>query len=230
MMDERDAFHLKRPVYHGTMGQDTNQYFHGTTTVSLKFADGVVLAADKRASAGYLVASKVAEKIHKLNGNTMATIAGMVADAQYLVKLTRANIKLFELEREYPPTTKMIGNLLATILYNQYRAYFPYFVQMIVAGVDDQGPHIYVMDAAGGVTEEKFASTGSGSPIAYGYLEAAYKDELEKNEAISIALKALSSAISRDIATGDGIDCYVVTKKGIEKIEKDQIQEILEGP
>ncbi|MHA1668399.1 MAG: proteasome subunit beta [Candidatus Heimdallarchaeaceae archaeon] len=201
---------------------------HGTTTVALKFKGGIVAAADKRASMGTYVASKKAEKLHKLNKHTIATIAGMVSDAQYLVNLTRANINLFELARGYPPTTKMAGNLLASIMYEQYRSYFPYYVNMMVCGLDKEGPHVYNLDMAGGISDEDFTSTGSGTMIAIGVLESMWKPDLSQEEATKLAIKALATAISRDSATGDGMDVAVVNKKGVKKLTPEEIKAFLE--
>ena len=201
---------------------------HGTTTVALRFKDGVVVAADKRASMGTFIASKKIEKIYDLNKHTIATIAGLVSDAQYLVNLTKANINLYELGRGYPPTTKMVGNLLASVMYEQYRAYFPYYVSMLACGLDNEGPHVFTLDMAGGITDEDFASTGSGSMIAYGVLDSTWKEGLTKDAALKIGITALKTAISRDTATGDGMDVAVVDKKGIKRLTTDQVKAVLE--
>lgn len=208
-----------------------NQYMepkHGTTTVALRIKDGIIAAADRRASMGSFVASKKAEKLHKLNKFTVATIAGMVSDAQYLVNLTIANINLYELGRGYAPTTKMAGNLLASIMYEQYRSYFPYWVNMMVCGLDDEGPHVFTLDMAGGISDEDFASTGSGSPIAIGVLESSWKANLTEVEGLKIAITALATAISRDAATGDGMDVAVVNKKGVRKLTSEDISKVME--
>jgi proteasome beta subunit len=212
-------------------GMPNNRYMepkHGTTTVALRYKGGVVAAADKRASMGSFVASKKAEKLHELNKHTVATIAGMVSDAQYLVNLTRANINLYELGRGYAPTTKMAGNLLASIMYEQYRSYFPYWVNMMVCGLDNEGPHVYTLDMAGGISDEDFASTGSGSMIAYGVLESSWKKDLPEAEGLKIAVTALATAISRDAATGDGMDVAIVNKDGVKRLTPAEIKKVLE--
>ncbi len=220
---------MNAPNFNGVNGNPFTEPKHGTTTIALRFKDGVVVAADKRASMGTFVASKKAEKVHILNGFTVATIAGLVSDAQYLINLTRANINLYELARGYPPTSKMAGNLLASIMYEQYRAYFPYYVNMIVAGLDNEGPHVFNLDMAGGITDEDFASTGSGSLVAIGVLESTWKADLPEKDAITIAIKALATAISRDTATGDGMDVALVNKKGVKKLKPEVVKTILEA-
>ncbi|MEE9410804.1 MAG: proteasome subunit beta [Candidatus Heimdallarchaeota archaeon] len=220
---------MNNPNFNRMTNDPTMELKHGTTTVALQFKGGVAAAADRRASMGTFVASKKAEKLHELNKFTMATIAGMVSDAQYLVNLTRANINLYELGRGYAPTTKMAGNLLASIMYEQYRSYFPYWVNMLVIGLDDEGPHVYTLDMAGGIGDEDFASTGSGSPVAYGVLESQWKQNLTEEEGIAIAIKALTTAISRDSATGDGMDVAIVNKKGIKRLTPEEVKAVLEA-
>ncbi|MFW9851942.1 MAG: proteasome subunit beta [Candidatus Thorarchaeota archaeon] len=219
---------MNNPNFNGIPNSPFMDPKHGTTTIALRFKDGVAVAADKRASMGSFVASKKAEKVHELNKFTVATIAGLVSDAQYLVNLTRANINLYELGRGYPPSTKMAGNLLASIMYEQYRSYFPYWVALLVSGLDEEGPHVYTLDMAGGITDEDFASTGSGSMIAYGVLESTWKPNLSEAEGIKLAIKALATAISRDTATGDGMDVAVVNKKGTRRLTPEEVKSSME--
>lgn len=200
---------------------------HGTTTVALRFKDGVVVATDNRASAGYMVASPRAKKLHQLNDKTVMTIAGLVSDAQYLVKLLKAEIQIFELEREREMQTRMVGSLLARVMYGQFRTGFPYYVGLILAGFDDLGPHVYNLDGYGAFSDEPYTSTGSGSPFAYGTLEALFEEDMDEEQAKKVTLLALRSAIIKDIATGDGMDCVVVTIDGVKTLSKEEIKGVL---
>jgi proteasome beta subunit len=105
--------------------------------------------------------------------------------------------------------------------------FFPYYVQLILAGFDD-GPKIFSLDAIGGWEEEKkFFSTGSGSPIALGVLEDSYKDNLTVEEGKKIALRAIKAAIERDIASGGkGVDVAVITKEGIKITKYESLENI----
>ncbi len=198
---------------------------HGTTTVAAKFKGGVVVATDRRASMGTFVASNRAKKLHQINDKTVATIAGLVADAQYLVDLLRANLNLYELNRGYAPTTKMVGNLLSSIMYEQFRSYFPYFVHMLICGIDNEGPHAYFIESAGSISDEEFVSTGSGSFFAYGVLEALWKKDMTEEQAVEVVIKAISSSLKRDTATGDSIDLCVVTNKGVKFLKDEEIKQ-----
>ncbi len=194
----------------------------GTTTVGLICKDGVVVAAEKKSTLGYLVASKESEKIYPIDDKIVMTIAGVSGDAQTLVRYMRAELKLFEMENKRKLSVKGAATLLANIL--QSSKILPYFVQLIIAGVDDSGPAIFSLDAVGGLEEEKkFFSTGSGSPIALGVLEDAYKPDITVEEGAKLAIRAIKAAVERDIASGGkAIDVVKITEKGIE-IERHKI-------
>jgi proteasome beta subunit len=190
----------------------------GTTTVAIVCKDAVVLAAEKKSTLGYLVASKESEKIIPLDTHIAMTIAGVSGDAQILARYLKAEFKLFEIEHRRKITIKGAAVLLSNIL--QSSKYFPYYVQLIIGGVDDYGPSIFDIDAVGGIEKDKkFISTGSGSPIALGVLEDQYRDGMSVDEAKELAKRAIKAAIERDIASGGrAIDIAVITKDGI-KIE-----------
>jgi proteasome beta subunit len=190
----------------------------GTTTVGIVCKDAVVLAAEKKSTLGYLVASKESEKILPLDTHIAMTIAGASGDAQVLARYLRAEFKLFEIEHRRKITVKGAAVLLSNIL--QSSKYFPYYVQLIIGGVDDSGPQIFDLDAIGGIEEaKKFTSTGSGSPIALGVLEDQYKENMSIDEAKELAKRAIKAAIERDIGSGGrAIDVAIITKDGI-KIE-----------
>ena len=196
----------------------------GTTTVGLVCKDGVVLAAEKKSTLGYLVGSKEAEKILPLDSHIAMTIAGISGDAQALARYLRAEFKLFELQNGRKISVKAASTLLANIL--QGNKFYPYFVQIIVAGWDEKG-WIFSLDPVGGIEEEKkFFSTGSGSPIALGVLEDSYKEAMSTDEGVKVAVRAIKSAMERDIASGGaGIDVAVINKDGIKitKFEPEKI-------
>ncbi len=201
------------------------QLSKGTTTVGIKCKDCAILVADMRASMGTLVASDHAKKVHSLNEFTAITIAGLVSDAQYIIDIMQAQIRLFELDRKRLPKTSMIANLVKNMLYGQYRAYFPYYVQLIIGGWDKTGPHIFSFDMAGSLSEDDWFSSGSGSPVAFGVLEALYKEGMTEKEGMKVALKALKAAIKRDTATGDGIRAVVIDSKGFRELSKQEVIE-----
>lgn len=189
----------------------------GTTTVGIKCKDGIVLAAEKKSVLGYLVASKESEKIIKISDYLALTTAGVSGDAQILARYLRAEIKLFEVQNGRKISVRGAATLLSNIL-QSYR-FFPFMVQLILAGYDEyEGFKIFSLDAVGGMEEEKkFFSTGSGSPIALGVLEDSYKEDISVEEGIELAKRAIKAAIERDIGSGGvGVDIVVITKEGVK--------------
>jgi proteasome beta subunit len=198
----------------------------GTTTVGMVCKDGVVLASDRRATMGYLIASKDIDKIYPVNDRIAMTIAGSVGDAQTLVRWMAAEIKLYELKHERQINVEAAATLLGNIL-SQHK-FFPFFVQLLVGGMDDN-PRLFSVDMLGGITEEKMTSTGSGSPIAYGVLEEMYAEDRDISANLPIAAKAVSAAMQRDAASGERVDLCVVTKYGFKRMEKEDVNRLLKA-
>ncbi len=196
----------------------------GTTTVGLVCKDGVVLASDRRATMGYFIASKDIDKIYPIADNIAMTIAGSVGDAQTLIRWMKAELKLYELKHGTKPTVEAAATLLANIL-SQYK-FFPFFVQLLVGGIDKK-PRLFSVDMLGGITEENMTATGSGSPIAYGVLEELFEEKNTISNNLLIAAKSVHAAIKRDAGSGERIDLVTVTSKGFERIEKSEVEKIL---
>ena len=192
----------------------------GTTTCALTCVDGVVLAADTRASAGLFIADRHVMKIQKVDRHLGMTIAGGVADAQNLVDIMRYNANIYRISNRELMPVKSSARLCSNVLFNQ--RYFPYYVQVIVAGYDNKaGGQIYNIDLFGSMTSEKFISTGSGSPVAYGYLESEFKEGLSVNDAYKIAIQAIAAAIRRNAGTGDDINAVIIDKDGYRELSKE---------
>lgn len=200
----------------------------GTTTVGIVCKDGIVLAADRRASMGYLVASKSFKKVYKITPNMAMTMAGSVGDAQMMVRLLRAEMKLYELA-EKKVTTKAAATLLANILRSAYKSFVPELVQLMLGGFDERGPQLYSLDPIGSVTpEDEYSFSGSGSPVAVGVLEDSYRRGMSVEDGAELAARALRAARERDIATGPkGMDIVTITKRGVYFLSEEKIAKFL---
>lgn len=188
----------------------------GTTTVGFVIKDGVILATDKRASMGYYIANKNVNKIAKIDDHIGMTIAGSVGDAQFLIRLLQNSSRYYRLNSEKRISVDAIVNYLSNVLfYNRY--HFPFLVQLIVGGYDNK-PKLFALDMVGGVTEEKYVATGSGTTLAISVLENEYKEDLSLDEAIQLANKAIKTAIQRDMGSGEGVNVAFISKKGFKYI------------
>lgn len=196
----------------------------GTTTIGLTCNDGIVFVSDRRASWGSFVASKRAKKTFNINDMVGVTVAGSVGDAESLIRLMQAEAKLYEMNNNEKMSAKAVSTLMANIL--QGSKIFPYLVQLIVGGFNKTA-ELFTLDPVGGLTEEKMAASGSGSPMAYGVLELQYSEDKSVSENVPIAIMAINSAMERDSATGNGIDLATITKDGFRSYKESEINEIL---
>ena len=194
--------------------KNANPFKTGTTTVGLTCKDAVILGADKRASMAYFVASKSAEKLHKIQDHLYMTIAGAVADAQYIIDVLRAETTIYQLAHDGNPIlVKSAGKLLSNLLYQNKM--FPFEVGLILGGVtEEEGPTLLDIGAYGSILPEKYCAIGSGQNFSYGVLEAKYKDNLSIKQGKDIIISAISASIIRDMLSGNGIDITVVKKEG----------------
>jgi len=184
--------------------------------VGLVVGDTVILAADKRATAGTAVYHKAVKKILKINDYSAMTISGLVADTQFLVENARALSRRYELQLKKPIEIKSLANYLSLLLSIYLRAY-PFLVQLLLGGYDSSGPSLYYLDLYGTLTREKYMSTGSGSPIALGVLESSYHENMDLEEAKKLAVKAVISALTRDGFSGEGVDVVVISRDGVRE-------------
>jgi proteasome beta subunit len=198
----------------------------GTTTIGLVFSKGVILATEKRATMGYMIASKKAKKVYQVADRIGMTTAGGVGDAQQLARILTVECNLYQIRRSRPITVGAASTLLSNYL-NQNR-FFPYYVQLLVGGVDEHGSSVYSVDAMGGATkEEEIVATGSGSPMAYGVLEDRFMSGMKEEEAIDLAIRALKAAMKRDAGSGEGIHVVVITKERYLEMEEDALKKYL---
>jgi len=198
----------------------------GTTTIGLTCRDGIVIAADRRASWGSFVASKRAKKIFNINDVVGASVAGSVGDAESLMRLIKAEASLYAMNNNRKMSAEPIATLMANILHGN--KIFPYLVQLLIAGYDGKGAKLYSLDPIGGLTEEKMAATGSGSPMAYGVLEQEYSEDRTVQENVGVALKALASAMERDSSTGNGMEIATIMKDGFREYSEEEVKEVFE--
>jgi proteasome beta subunit len=185
----------------------------GATTVGVVCKDGVILAAERRVTYGYFVMSKTGKKVFKLTDHIGAACAGIVADMQILTREVSAYLNIYACEREQSVRVRTAAKLMGSMLFEH--RYFPYLAQTIVAGVDETGSKLFVLDPLGSVIEDKFTAVGSGSEIAMGLLESDFKEGMSIEDAKGLVRKAVKSASARDIGSGEGLDMLIITNSGI---------------
>tara|TARA_Y100000310_G_scaffold322716_1_gene382077 strand:+ start:119 stop:748 length:630 start_codon:yes stop_codon:yes gene_type:complete len=193
----------------------------GTTTVGIVCKDGVVIAADKRATAGNLIVDKRAKKVHLINEDVAVTIAGSVSEAQLLIKLIRAELKLKAVRTNKKATMKEAANLMGGILYGKIRtpSMMPAIAHFLMAGRDRKGTHLYDLFPDGSVTPiPDYVSSGSGSVFALGVLETQWKSGLSCDQGVELATKCVNAALQRDSCSGNGISVVVIKESGVHRV------------
>jgi len=207
--------------------QRDQELLKGTTTIGLVCKDGVVLATERRATAGSFIANKMTQKLFKIDNNIGVTVAGLVGDAQVLARYLRAEVSLYRLRRSAQLSAEGAATLLANILSGNRM--FPYYAWMILGGVDLKGGHVFSVDPAGGSIEDRFVSVGSGSTFAYGILEEGYSRDMSVADGVDLALRGLTVAMKRDSASGDGYIIHTITSKEYKEFTEDEIAKRLKA-
>ncbi|MDP7981581.1 MAG: proteasome subunit beta [Conexivisphaera sp.] len=188
----------------------------GATAVGIAFNDGVVLAAEKRFAYGNFIVSRSGKKVFRITDRVGAAFAGMIGDMQVLVRYVQSMVKLKEVDELRSVTPRSVAKLMGVIMYEQRMA--PMLTQVILGGVGDgDAPEIYVLDPLGSVIPDKYAAVGTGAETAISLVEAGYKDGMDAEAAVDLAIRAIKSAILRDAASGDGVDVLVVRKSGFDE-------------
>lgn len=213
------------------MTKEENFVKHGTTTVGIVCKDCLVLAADKRATAGNLIADKMAKKIYGITDDIAMTMAGTASDAQLVIKISQSELSLKEIRTGKKASVKEAANLVGRLVYNNIRkmSMIPGISHFVMGGADKTGFYLYDIFPDGTVSEcEGFISSGSGSVMAYGVLETLYKKDISMEDGIKLAVKCISAAIQRDSASGEGIDIWTVTGKGAKEYISKRIETKIE--
>ncbi len=194
----------------------------GTTTIGLVCKEGVVLATEMRATMGTLIAHKTTQKLFKIDDNLGLTVAGTVGDAQTLARYITAEVELYKLKRGQPMSVRSAATLTSNILAGS--RYYPYWVGLIIGGVDHDGSHVYSLDMVGGAIPDEYVTTGSGSPYVYGVLEDHFQKGMSMSDTLDLAIRGLHAAMKRDSASGDGMAVVSITPEGFSLLDEKEIQ------
>jgi proteasome beta subunit len=199
----------------------------GTTTVAVAADDGVVVMADRRASAGgRFVTSKSTQKVEQVHPTAAVALSGAVGSLQDYTRRLRAEADRYEIRRGDPPSMHGFATFAGNLLRNgPYR-----MVRPVLAGVDSEGPHVYDLDGGGAVLEAPYAAKGSGTQFALGVLEGEFRPDLPMADATSAAARAVASAIERDTASGNGVTVAQVTEADVTMDAYDDPTDLYETP
>ena len=197
----------------------------GSCGVAIKCKDGVVLGNDRRATWGYTVINKSTQKVFMLTDHIGIAAYGLIGDFQFLVKLMKAQAALYELDAGERISTQSMGKLVSNFLYSRKMA--PLYTNLVIAGVDEDGPKLFTLDALGSLMPDEYGTTGTSMLLSIGILEAEYKPDMTVAQGVKLVEKAIRSSIKRDAMSGNGIDILIIKKDGATEkhIEIDELGE-----
>lgn len=201
----------------------------GTTVLAMRYGNGVVIAGDRRATEGHLVAHRRIQKVFEADHYSAVAVAGTAGLALDMVKLFQVELEHYEKIEGVRLSLEGKASFLARLVRSALpMAFQGLIVVPLFAGYDEaeETGRVYTFDVVGGRYEEiEFGSTGSGSRLAKAYLRTAYRSDLTGEEAAELAVKALVSASQEDTATG-GPDLTRGILPNVMQIDADGAREI----
>jgi len=235
----RESPHLVR----GTVGSapfEVPEPVHGTTVLSVRYRDGVIMAGDRQATAGYQVASRRIEKIFKSDELSGVGIAGAAGPAMEMAKLFQTELEHYEkVEGENLSLEGKANRLSQMIRMNLPAAMQGLVVVPIFAGFDEKSGvgRLFKYDITGGRYEEtNFDAQGSGSKDARDSLKKLWKRDMARDEALRVTLEALIDAADEDVGTGGpdlvrGIfpSVKTITRSGFGEVADDEVRRVCEA-
>jgi len=191
----------------------------GTTILGIACKDGIVMAGDNRASLGStLVGGKDMQKVIQINDYLLVAVAGHATEAIKSSKLLAAELKLKQLKSRTRPTVKEAASLLSNV---QVQA-----SGFLIGGFDEDGT-ASLYEIIGGLStkvNDFSGSIGSGLMYVYGYLERMWKPEVTVKEGVELAKEAIKASMERDFGTGNGMNIFTITNKGIKEVVRDKTE------
>ncbi len=197
----------------------------GTTTVGIRFKDGVALIVDKRI-ASKLVEPGSIEKIFRIDSHIGCATSGLVADARSLVDRARVDCQMNRITYAEPIQALTLVKKICDFKqsYTQYGGVRPFGTALLVAAVDDTGAHLFETDPSGALMEYKSSSVGAGRNSAMEVFEEEYKDDMKQDDAIQLGFKALRAGSDAKL-NPEAIEIGIVTtKKDFHKLDVKDIE------
>ncbi len=196
----------------------------GTTCIGVLCKDGVVIAADRRTTAGFIASDK-STKVYDLSDSIVATTAGHAADNQKIMRWMRGELNLIELRNERSVYVKEAMMMINSAQYSMLRQ-MGSVVSVILAGYDSrEGPQLYNLSPDGTILQhDGYVVDGSGSVYVKGVLDTLYKDGITVKEAQELVEKGFLASFKNDNMSGGGYIAKVITKDGITEVARKLIE------
>jgi proteasome alpha subunit len=194
----------------------------GTTTVGLKYRGGVLLIVDKRIASRLIIPESI-DKVYKIDDHIGFATSGLVADARQLVARARAECQINRITySDKVPVdilTKKICNFKQS--FTQYGGTRPFGTALLIAGVDDNGIHLYETDPSGAYQSYHAGAVGRGRNAVVEYFESKWRKNMTQNAAIKLGLEALRSSLDEDL-NKNAVQIAVLNKDGFRLMDQEE--------
>lgn len=200
----------------------------GTTTVGLKYKDGVVLIVDKRISSKLVIADSI-EKMYQIDDHIGITTSGLVADARQLVDRARVQCQINKMTYGDPiGVTSLVKKMCDHLQsFTQYGGARPFGTALLIAGLDNEGIHLFETDPSGAYQSYQAGAIGRGKSTVMDYFEAKWKENMTQNAAIKLGLEALRESMDDDL-NSDTVEIAIVDSNGYHKMAHEDALKHLE--
>jgi len=202
----------------------------GTTTVGLKFKDGVVLIVDKRI-ASRLMEPKSIEKIYQIDDHMGCATSGLVADARILVDQARIIAQINKITYDEAISVEALVKRICDFKqnYTQYGGVRPFGTALLVAGVDEQGEHLFETDPSGALVSYKAGSIGAGRNVVMEVFEEEYQEGMDMEAAILLGLKALKKATEEEKLNPKAVEIGIIRRgEKFRRMEESEVEAYVE--
>lgn len=202
---------------------------NGGTVLGISGADFAVLAGDTRHTSGFNIGSRFEPRLFDVGDNIAATATGFSGDGNALIERLKTKIKWYHHTHNKPMSVKAAAKLTQHLLYG--KRFFPYYVQTILAGLDENGRGaVYSYDPVGSYERETVRAGGSAASLVMPFLDNQFKklnqtdgngnrlqrEDLPLEDVLRLVKDSFTSATERHIQVGDYLQVLIVTKEGIE--------------
>lgn len=192
-----------------------NELLTGTSIMAVEFDGGVVVGADSRTSLGTYVSNRVTDKLTRVTDSIYCCRSGSAADTQAIADIVSSHMEILQVKLGEPPLVQVAANTFKEICYN-YRDML--MAGIIVAGWDKtNGGQVYTIPLGGMIVRQPIAIGGSGSTFVWGYVDATYKPNMNKEQTVDFVKNTLTLALTRDGSSGGVVRVAIITKEGVER-------------
>ncbi len=195
----------------------------GTTTVGLKYRGGVLLIVDKRIASRLIIPESI-DKIYKIDDHIGFATSGLVADARQLVARARAECQINRITySDKVPVdilTKKICNFKQS--FTQYGGTRPFGTALLIAGVDENGIHLYETDPSGAYQSYHAGAVGRGRNSVVDFFENKWKKNMTQNAAVKLGLEALRSSLEDEDLNKNAVQIAVLDKNGFRLMDLEE--------